>query len=216
MKLHPTKLLDLVVKVPNTSNYNYNSRGFRDQEWPTDLTSALWCVGGKFTAGIGIDEQDTWTTLLGQCLGRRIINVSSEHADNNWIEDCTCNILKEVKPAHIIVQWSYFNAYPNSCLTDFAGHCQDMTQRIMRVEGYKSVTQVTHNFTPDAVFPGPDRKLYRDWVSSLPTTIDTMGPLITLDVIGDDHYPGPLTHQAAATIFQRRFTNSRLIDNNWM
>lgn len=195
MKLHPTILSDSAVE---------------------DLTSTLWCIGTGFTTGSGLDSQHAWTTLLAQCLDFQIINVSTEYADNNWIEDRACDILKEVKPAHIIVQWSYFNAYPGSCLTDFTGHINDINQRIMRVETEKGSSRVIHSFAPDAIFPGPDKKLYRDWVSTLPTTVDMVGPLSTFDLVGDGYWPGPMTHQAAATIFQRKFTNSPLIDNNWM
>ena len=33
--------------------YCYNSRGYRDQEWPADLSNAIWCIGDSFTVGIG-------------------------------------------------------------------------------------------------------------------------------------------------------------------
>lgn len=196
MKLHPTILSDSADVVPEDST--------------------IWCIGTGFTTASGIDSQHAWTARLALGLNCQIINVSTEYADNNWIEDQTCDILKEMQPAHIIVQWSYFNAYPDSCLTDFTGHIIDINQRIIRVETKKKSSRVTHSFVPDAIFPGPDKKLYRDWVSELPKTINVIGPISTLDLAGDGYWPGPTTHQAVATIFQRKFTNSPLINNNWM
>ena len=38
---------------PYSVSYQYNSRGYRDHEWPDDLQNAVWCIGDSFTVGIG-------------------------------------------------------------------------------------------------------------------------------------------------------------------
>ncbi|NBR26034.1 MAG: hypothetical protein EBU08_20080, partial [Micrococcales bacterium] len=36
---------EVFTQWPHSIDYRYNSRGFRDQEWPEDLESAVWCLG---------------------------------------------------------------------------------------------------------------------------------------------------------------------------
>jgi len=40
-------------------SYRYNSKGFRDDEWPEDLSDVIWCVGDSFTVGIGQPFEET-------------------------------------------------------------------------------------------------------------------------------------------------------------
>lgn len=176
----------------------------------------VWCVGDGFTTGAGINGQYSWTSLLADCLDYKIAVVGCENADNDWIEDQVNSIFDKENTARVIVQWSYFNAYPESCLSDFTGHISNMHQRIQRIESKKANNAVTHCFVPDAVFPGPDRKLFRDWISSLPTTVDIIGPLNSQDLASDGWHAGEMSHQAMTTILQRKFTASPLINNNWM
>lgn len=95
---------------PHLVEYRYNSRGFRDQEWPTDadeLQSAVWCIGDSFTVGMGAPIQHTWPYILQQRTGLRSINISMDGASNNWIARQLVLIMLQIKPAIAIVQWSY-------------------------------------------------------------------------------------------------------------
>jgi len=95
---------------PYTIDYLYNSRGYRDQEWPTQLNQlkhALWCIGDSFTVGLGSPVEHTWPYILQQQTGQRTINVSMDGASNNWIARCVNLIQKEIDPKNIIVMWSY-------------------------------------------------------------------------------------------------------------
>ena len=49
--------------------YQYNSRGFRDHEWPEDLSDVIWCVGDSFTEGLGQPFGETWPCLLQEKTG---------------------------------------------------------------------------------------------------------------------------------------------------
>lgn len=92
--------------------YNYNSRGFRDQEWPAEfskLQNAIWCVGDSFTVGIGSPVEHTWSYILQQQTGQRTINVSMDGASNNWIARKVLKILTQIQPELIIVHWSYLH-----------------------------------------------------------------------------------------------------------
>jgi len=95
---------------PHNITYNYNSRGFRDAEWPdaiAELKNAIWCVGDSFTVGLGSPLAHTWSWVMGARTGQRVINISMDGASNNWIARCVNLIQKEIDPKNIIVMWSY-------------------------------------------------------------------------------------------------------------
>jgi len=94
---------------PYEVDYQYNSRGYRDQEWPDDLINAVWCIGDSFTVGLGSARERTWTSLLQNKLNRRTINVSMDGASNNWIARKTKELLTEVTPNLIVLHWSYLH-----------------------------------------------------------------------------------------------------------
>ena len=95
---------------PYPIEYVYNSRGFRDAEWPNsveELKNAIWCIGDSFTVGLGSPLEHTWPYLLQQQTGRRCINISLDGASNEWIARKTRSIIKEINPTDIVIMWSY-------------------------------------------------------------------------------------------------------------
>jgi predicted RNA-binding protein with EMAP domain len=90
--------------------YRYNSRGFRDTEWPNtveELRDAIWCVGDSFTVGIGSAANNTWPVILQKQIATRVINISMDGASNDWIARKTVDILTRINPKCIILHWSY-------------------------------------------------------------------------------------------------------------
>ena len=52
---------------PYKIEYVYNSRGYRDQEWPESpeqLKNSIWCLGDSFTVGLGSAVSRTWPHVL--------------------------------------------------------------------------------------------------------------------------------------------------------
>jgi hypothetical protein len=94
-------------QYPWPVTYQYNSRGYRDQEWPSDLTNAIWCFGDSFTVGIGSPITHTWCYCLQQLSQQHIINISMNGASNDWIARKIKELLSEVIPQTIVIQWSY-------------------------------------------------------------------------------------------------------------
>jgi hypothetical protein len=97
---------------PYPIEYRYNSRGFRDSEWPVDineLQKAIWCVGDSFTVGLGSNITHTWVNILQKQSAQRCINVSMDGASNNWIAKKAIDIINTVCPRIIILHWSYIN-----------------------------------------------------------------------------------------------------------
>ena len=94
---------------PHTVEYKYNSRGFRDHEWPDDLKNAVWCLGDSFTVGLGCPLEHTWPYLLQKRQGARTINVSMDGASNDWIARRSLDILQQIAPDKLIIHWSHVN-----------------------------------------------------------------------------------------------------------
>ncbi len=111
------------LSYPHNITYNYNSRGFRDQEWPNtmqELQDAVWCIGDSFTVGIGSPLEHTWPYILSNLVNRRTINVSMDGASNEWITRVTQNIVNVIKPKHVVIMWSYTHRreHSNTLLSD--------------------------------------------------------------------------------------------------
>jgi hypothetical protein len=131
---------DHFLNYPYKIQYQYNSRGFRDAEWPNDFNNTVWCVGDSFTVGIGSPYQNTWSYLLQQQLEQRCINISMDGASNTWISRRACQIINEVQPTLVVVLWSYLHRreLPNRGLTD--------EQRIIHSDKFSSESDDLENF----------------------------------------------------------------------
>jgi hypothetical protein len=90
-------------------SYHYNSRGFRDKEWPKDLSKAIWCVGDSFTVGLGQPFEETWPYLLQKKLNKRCLNLGEDGCSNDTISLRAEEIYKLYKPKLIVIMWSYLN-----------------------------------------------------------------------------------------------------------
>jgi hypothetical protein len=97
------------LSYPFEVNYHYNSRGFRDAEWPADLSDVIWCIGDSFTVGIGSPIEHTWPWLLNKRTNKRTINISMDGASNNWIARVAADILAQVPQAVIVTHWSFLH-----------------------------------------------------------------------------------------------------------
>ncbi len=97
------------VNYPKTISYRYNSRGFRDHEWPQDLSEVIWCVGDSFTVGIGQPFEETWPQLLEKKLGKRCLNLGQDGCSNDTMAMRIQEIYKLHNPKLIVVMWSYLS-----------------------------------------------------------------------------------------------------------
>ena len=154
-------------------SYDYNSRGFRGAEWPTEgkLKDCIWCLGDSFTVGIGQPIEETWHYLLQQKTNTRTINISMDGASNTWIARKAKYILKEISPATIVIQWSYTarRELDDASLSDIerrrhysekdilidASDNKDFIKCFLDVETHKGNTDVVHTFIPHwSISPG--------------------------------------------------------------
>jgi hypothetical protein len=108
--------------------YEYNSRGYRDQEWPNSieqLKNSIWCMGDSFTVGIGSPREHTWPWILQQATQQRTINVSMDGASNNWIARKALEVLDQIQPKHMVLHWSYISRRENDMETALDQHWQE-------------------------------------------------------------------------------------------
>jgi hypothetical protein len=157
---------------PHDIEYQYNSRGFRDTEWPTDLTelqNAIWCFGDSFTVGIGSPLTHTWVNILQSRTGQRCINVSLDGASNAWIARKAIKAIEVIKPSLVVIQWSYITRAehhdttktdedrrlhftPGSLTDDPYDLSLSKWKYIMQsVEHQKQNTKLLHSFIPYAL-----------------------------------------------------------------
>ena len=96
-------------QYPHEITYQYNGRGFRDEEWPTDLHNAAWCIGDSYTVGVGNPRTHVWPYLLEKKSNLKTINVSMDGASNNWIARKAIELLNVIQPTVLILHWSFIN-----------------------------------------------------------------------------------------------------------
>jgi hypothetical protein len=147
---------------PYPVHYKYNNRGYRDDNWPPiqNLGSAIWCVGDSFTVGIGSPREHTWTYVLQQASQQRCINVSMDGASNNWIARRTVDIVKNIAPKWIVVQWSYLHRRERSIEDAWLNRLLKQYQRIKQPQWPTCKTQEDFdNLPPDIKIrlPGKDK-----------------------------------------------------------
>lgn len=94
---------------PKKIKYRYNSRGFRDREWPVKLTDVIWCVGDSFTKGIGQPQDEAWPQLLEKRTGKRCLNLGEDGCSNDTMSLRAQEICELYNPFLIIIMWSYFS-----------------------------------------------------------------------------------------------------------
>ena len=131
---------------PHRVVYDYNSRGFRDSEWPDnldELRQAIWCIGDSFTVGIGSPLEYTWVNVLQHITGRRCINISMDGASNDWITRKTLDIINVINPVTpIMIQYSFWHRWENSdtslsdedrrCAYDVAADCAELAEQFVK------------------------------------------------------------------------------------
>jgi hypothetical protein len=97
------------ASYPKFVVYQFNNMGYRDEEWPEDLTNKIWCVGDSFTVGLGQPYEEIWPQIIQSKINKRTINVSVNGASNDWIARRVKYIAENFQPEAILVQWSYLH-----------------------------------------------------------------------------------------------------------
>ena len=191
---------------PYPVEYRYNSRGFRDAEWPTELAElkqAIWCVGDSFTVGLGNPVEHIWPYLLQQHTGQRVINVSMDGASNDWMARKIKRLVEVIAPKTIIVQWSYLCrresqignndeekrlAYDShNYETSDDADIENFKNCVLQTKQISKNCQIINSIIPDA-FPGISLREIRSWwyndiQSHWPQTLPALFTDISTDLL---------------------------------
>lgn len=99
-------------KYPHDVHYKFNSRGFRDAEWPNDLKNAIWCLGDSATVGIGSPSDHGWVKQLEKITNLPTINLGLRATDNYTISQIAQEIIVALNPKNMMILWSFFERRP--------------------------------------------------------------------------------------------------------
>lgn len=163
--------------------YAYNSFGYRDEEWPNELSDCIWCIGDSFTVGLGQPYDETWVKLVEKQTGKKTINVSMNGASNDWIARRAQAIIDNFSPRVILIQWSYCHRRENKDTTlideDRKIHFiaaeggrekfadmqeldkQNCIENILRINR-QPFSQVVHSFIPKFARPDDAEVIYNE------------------------------------------------------
>lgn len=210
---------NLFRAYPYQVDYVYNSRGFRDTEWPVnvdELETAIWCVGDSFTSGLGSTYEHIWPWVLSKKTKQRTINISMDGASNTWISRRAISIIDAIHPRNLIVMWSYFHRREQADTTasdedrrvwsawmSRSQDLEDWTQCASQLECHKQTTNVIHAIIPDAFGSMDDDYMIK--FNKLSDKFENFYGVITqLDLARDGHHFDIKTSQAIAEGFSDR------------
>lgn len=181
--------------------YMYNSRGFRDCEWPIDLCKSIWCLGDSFTVGLGLPFNLTWPQQIKTNLNIDTISVAMDGASNQWIARKACQVLQQIQPKYMIIMWSYFHRRESYDLTmsDMGRrlHYDEVDQTKIDYEEFencvKSVsnancnTNIVHMLIPDCHDVVHANSIWNqirgtDWPDQLPVTLTDLSNFIQHEI----------------------------------
>jgi hypothetical protein len=131
-------------RYPYEISYKFNSRGFRDEEWPEtieELRNCIWCFGDSFTVGMGCPYDSIWVKKLEQITETRTINISLDGASNAWIARKVISAIQQISPKFIVIHWSYFDRResPDTSLIDEDRRLSTLTKDDYRNNKHKKV-----------------------------------------------------------------------------
>ncbi len=104
---------ELCIDKQHFANYNkkityeYNSRGFRDVEWPVDFSDSICCIGDSYTEGLGQPFEETWPQLLQLKTGKTCINLGVNGASAESMRMRAESAVKTHKAKNVVIMWSF-------------------------------------------------------------------------------------------------------------
>lgn len=101
--------LDAVNRFPLEVSYQFNSRGFRGPEWPTDLPAlqdAIWVIGSSYAMSVGLPEEYMLSLRIKQHLNEHAIDASAGGVSNEWIRDRSQYVINSLHPKEMVIHWT--------------------------------------------------------------------------------------------------------------
>jgi hypothetical protein len=104
----------------DTSTYDFNSLGFRGEEFDPEAQMKLFVCGDSFTFGIGVELEESWSFLLKQRLAAHrdlaassvnLLNFSEAGASNDYIARTLIEQSSQVLPDLIVAGFTHMNRF---------------------------------------------------------------------------------------------------------
>jgi hypothetical protein len=147
--------LDAVARFPLEISYQFNSRGFRGPEWPSDvksLTESIWVIGSSYAMSVGLPEEYMLSLRIKEHLNESAIDASAGGVSNEWIRDRAQYIIDTLHPEELVIHWTLL-------------HVRDDIDRLNRE--LEQQWQNYYQAIKDPSWPA----VSRDHISSLPNNI---------------------------------------------
>ena len=98
-ELANTSQTELGWDVSGSTSYKINSDGFRGKDFNDVSVIALGC---SITFGIGVHEEDSWPSILGQKLNKSVANISKPAAGPDTLFRFASYYIPKLKPSVVI------------------------------------------------------------------------------------------------------------------
>ena len=199
--------------------YDFNSRGFRDEEWPVDIEeakNAIWIVGDSHTFGMGLPVEHTIRLLLQEQMNMKVFDVSIDATLPPHRSRIAKRIITELEPKYLVMQWGYIWRYKRKYRT----LAQEVRNKIFekqeehivpdflkifdRVNNVETNTKIVHTFLPG--FAGFNGVLEKKTFEEIPQFHNPKQPALfeakLLDKSRDDWHMGYETHKWYTNIIE--------------
>ena len=102
------------------TTYDFNSLGFRGEEFDAEAQVKVFVCGDSFTFGIGLELEESWTFLFKQRLAAHrdlaassvnLLNFSEAGASNDYIARTLIEQSSQVRPDLIVAGFTHLNRF---------------------------------------------------------------------------------------------------------
>lgn len=178
--------------------YQYNSHGFRTQEFDIDaIIPSILCLGCSFTEGIGVREDQAWPSLLQLHFPNyRVYNLGVAGASGDAIPRILTNLGQMLHTKFVFLLWTNlfrYEIYNRYFCKSSVNNPTDWTPEILTVENMYNVRQ------RNRVMVDMLSKIHGYTVIEH-SIMETDWPVDR----GRDEHPGPLWHTGQAQCFLKK------------
>jgi hypothetical protein len=189
-----------------TIEYNLNKHGYRTSEFETaNWKNSLVCFGCSATLGIGVSENESWPTILGQLLDIPVINLGQGGVGIDYILAQLIFLLNDgLFPKKIAVVW------PSETRTTYWGIGPNQPEESKNFKSSFCQNDL-HMLLSAQININAFKQLSRDipvvemtWSNFLHLNLGIM-KWNNIDKAIDQMHPGPKSHLCAAQIMKHQF-----------
>ena len=92
--------------------YQYNSLGYRTVEFDQIVDNHIAAFGCSYTEGIGLAEDEMWTTKLEKLTGKQVVNLAQGSTGPDFVFMNNMKYFqyckkRNIKPSTVVIQWSF-------------------------------------------------------------------------------------------------------------